>query len=52
MTPLTPENYFQFEKLLVELARKGVDYAVVGGEESVLLEKVAHGFLPFVGEGP
>ena len=31
MTPPTPENYFQFEKLLVELARTGVDFAVVGG---------------------
>src|SRR5438552_3267472 len=31
MTPPTPENYFQFEKLLVELARAGVDLAVVGG---------------------
>src|SRR5206468_7797472 len=31
MTPPTPENYFQFEKLLVELVRAGVDFAVVGG---------------------
>ena len=31
MTPPTPENYFQFEKLLVELALAGVDFAVVGG---------------------
>ena len=31
MTPPTPENYFQFEKLLVALARAGVDFAVVGG---------------------
>src|SRR5437773_9741426 len=31
MTPSPPENYFQFEKLLVELARAGVDFAVVGG---------------------
>jgi hypothetical protein len=30
-TPLTPENYFQFEKLLVALAQSGVDFAVVGG---------------------
>jgi acylphosphatase len=29
--PSQPENYFQFEKLLVELARAGVDFAVVGG---------------------
>ena len=29
--PSPPENYFQFEKLLVELARSGVDFAVVGG---------------------
>ena len=31
MTPSPPENYFQFEKLLVELVRAGVDFAVVGG---------------------
>ncbi len=31
MTPPTPENYFQFEKLLAEIARAGVDFAVVGG---------------------
>lgn len=31
MTPSPQENYFQFEKLLVELARAGVDFAVVGG---------------------
>jgi acylphosphatase len=31
MTPSPPENYFQFEKLLVELARAGIDFAVVGG---------------------
>lgn len=31
MTPSQPENYFQFEKLLVALARAGVDFAVVGG---------------------
>src|SRR5437588_12373848 len=31
MTPPTPENYFQFEKLLVALARAGVDFAGVGG---------------------
>lgn len=31
MTPPTPENFFQFEKLLVALARAGVDFAVVGG---------------------
>lgn len=30
-TPPTPENYFQFEKLLVAVARNGVDFAVVGG---------------------
>jgi len=30
-TPSQPENYFQFEKLLVELARAGIDFAVVGG---------------------
>ncbi len=29
--PSTPETYFQFENLLVKLARAGVDYAVVGG---------------------
>jgi hypothetical protein len=27
-TPSQPENYFQFEKLLVALARAGVDFAV------------------------
>lgn len=27
----TPENFFQFEKLLAELAQSGVDFAVVGG---------------------
>ena len=31
MTPSRPESYFQFEKLLVELVRGGVDFAVVGG---------------------
>ena len=31
MTPSQPENYFQFEKLLVALAQAGVDFAVVGG---------------------
>jgi hypothetical protein len=31
MTPSPPENYFQFEKLLVALVRAGVDFAVVGG---------------------
>src|SRR5438105_10903697 len=31
MTPSPQENYFQFEKLLVELVRAGVDFAVVGG---------------------
>ena len=31
MTPSRPENYFQFEKLLAEIARAGVDFAVVGG---------------------
>src|SRR6476660_8637710 len=31
MTPPAQENYFQFEKLLVEIARAGVDFAVVGG---------------------
>lgn len=31
MTPSPAENYFQFEKLLVELVRAGVDFAVVGG---------------------
>jgi len=31
MTPPPPENYFQFEKLLVELAQAGIDFAVVGG---------------------
>ena len=31
MTPSQPENYFQFERLLVELARAGIDFAVVGG---------------------
>ena len=31
MTPSQPENFFQFEKLLVAIARAGVDFAVVGG---------------------
>ena len=31
MTPSPPENYFQFEKLLVDLVGGGVDLAVVGG---------------------
>ncbi len=31
MMPSQPENYFQFEKLLAELVRGGVDFAVVGG---------------------
>ena len=31
MTPSQPENYFQFEKLLVALAQAGVDFAIVGG---------------------
>src|SRR6266478_4597324 len=31
MTPSPPENYFQFEKLLVQLVGGGVDFAVVGG---------------------
>jgi|ERR1043166_2901764 hypothetical protein len=31
MTPSPPENYFQFERLLVDLARAGVNFAVVGG---------------------
>src|SRR2546426_678175 len=31
MTPSPPENYFQFEKLLVGLVRAGIDFAVVGG---------------------
>jgi hypothetical protein len=31
MTPSPPENYFQFEKLLVQLAGAGGDFAVVGG---------------------
>ena len=31
MTPSPPENYFQFEKLLVGLAQAGVEFAVVGG---------------------
>lgn len=31
MTEPAPENFSQFEKLLVELARGGVDFAVVGG---------------------
>ncbi len=30
-TPSQPENYFQFEKLLVALVRAGVDFAVAGG---------------------
>ncbi len=29
--PTSPENFFQFEKLLAGLARAGVDFAVVGG---------------------
>ena len=29
--PSAPENFFQFEKLLAELARAGVDFAVAGG---------------------
>ena len=29
--PSPNENFFQFEKLLVELVRSGVDFAVVGG---------------------
>lgn len=31
MTPSPPENYFQFERLLADLARAEVDFAVVGG---------------------
>ena len=31
MTPSMPENFSQYEKLLVELARAGIDFAVVGG---------------------
>jgi len=31
MTEPAPENFSQFEKLLVDLARSGVDFAVVGG---------------------
>ena len=31
MTEPAPENFSQFEKLLVDLARAGVDFAVVGG---------------------
>lgn len=31
MTPTPPENFFQFEKLLAEIARAAVDFAVVGG---------------------
>lgn len=31
MTEPAPENFSQFEKLLVELARSGIDFAVVGG---------------------
>jgi predicted nucleotidyltransferase len=31
MTSPQPENFFQFEKLLVAIARAGVDFAVVGG---------------------
>src|SRR5258707_6413108 len=31
MTPSPAENYFQFEKLLVNLVGAGVDFAVVGG---------------------
>jgi len=30
-TPSPPENFFQFEKLLVGLAGGGVDFAVAGG---------------------
>ena len=29
--PSPNENFFQFEKLLADLAQSGVDYAVVGG---------------------
>lgn len=29
--PSQPENFFQFEKLLADLVRAGVDFAVVGG---------------------
>ena len=31
MTPSPPESFFPFEKLLVELARAEVEFAVVGG---------------------
>jgi len=31
MTPSAPENYSQYEKLLVDLARAGIEFAVVGG---------------------
>ena len=31
MTEPAPENFSQFEKLLVELARSAIDFAVVGG---------------------
>ena len=31
MPSSTPENFSQYEKLLVDLARTGVDFAVVGG---------------------
>lgn len=31
MTEPAPENFSQFEKLLVDLARSGIDFAVVGG---------------------
>jgi hypothetical protein len=31
MTESSPENFSQFEKLLVDLARAEVDFAVVGG---------------------
>jgi len=30
MTEPAPENFSQFEKLLVDLARNGIDFAVVG----------------------
>jgi hypothetical protein len=31
MTEPAPENFSQFEKLLVDLAQSGIDFAVVGG---------------------
>ena len=31
-----PENFFQFEKLLVALAKAGVDFAVLGGLAVIL----------------